>query len=106
MVEVVTVDIAVEPLGHIGGGEDTESLFLVAGREQSSAVLNDLIVLRGKLIIVVLVLIRDTSKFRRVELLGATTENDIERNVCPSVVLDTIEVGIDDSSILATETGV
>ena len=32
LVQILALDVAVEPLGHVGGGEDTKSLVLIAGR--------------------------------------------------------------------------
>ena len=102
LVQVLAVDVAVEPLGHVGGGEDTKGFLVVVGRQQSSAVLDDLVILLGELLVVVLALVGDTTKRGRVELLSTTTEDNINGDVSPGVVLDTVQVGVDNSTVLST----
>lgn len=105
LVEVLAVDVAVEPFGHIGGSENTESLVLGVGSLQSGAVLDDLVVLLGELVEVVLALICLSTKRRRIELLSTTAEENIDGYIGPSVVLNTVEVGVNNSLVLATRPG-
>jgi hypothetical protein len=103
LVQVLTVDVAIEPLGHVGGGEDSKSLLCVRGRKHGSAVLDDLVVRLGELIEVVLALVSDTTERRRVELFSATSEDDINGNVCPGVVLNTVKEGVDNCAVPLSE---
>jgi hypothetical protein len=104
LVQVLAVDVAVEPLGHVGGGKDTESLLSRFGGKQGGAVLDDLVALLGELLVVVLALISHTTERGRIELLGTTTEDNINGSLGPGVVLDTIEEGVDNSTILGAGT--
>lgn len=106
LVQVGAVDVAVEPLGHVGDSEDTESLLGVLGRQKSSAVLYDGVVGLLELLVVVLVLVGDATERGRVELLSTTAKDDIDGSLGPGVVSDTVEEGVDNSSVLATLTGV
>ena len=56
LVQVLAVDVAVEPFGHVGDSENTERLFGVLGGKERSTVLEDLIILLGELLVIILVL--------------------------------------------------
>jgi hypothetical protein len=105
LVQVLAVDVTVQPLSHVGGAEDTQGLLCYRGGEHGSAVQEDLVALLGELGVVILALVCDTSERRRIELLGTTTEDDINGSLGPGVVLDTVEESVDNSSILRSRTG-
>lgn len=106
LVQVLAVDVAVKPLGHVGGGEDTESLLRALGSKHFGAVLDNGVASLAELVVVVLVLVCNTAERRVVELLSTTTEDDIDGSLGPGVVLDTVKEGINNSAVLGTGTGV
>lgn len=106
LVEVLAVDITVKPLGHVGCGEDTEGLLLWVRRLKSCSVVKDLVAGLGEFFVVVLALICLSTERRWIELLGSTTEDDVDWDISPRVVLDTVEVSVDDGLVSTTVAGV
>jgi len=105
--EVGWVDVAVEPLGHVGDGEDTEGLAAVGAPLERSVVHNNVVASVAEYIVVVLTLVGHATERWRVELLSSTTEENIWTvPLCPSVVGDTVNERVDDCSVLATVSGV
>jgi hypothetical protein len=89
VLEVLCVDVAVQPNGHGALAENTKSLLAVVGSEERLLVIADGVALLGEFSIVVLALVRARTG---VELLSTATEEDIRAAVvCPGVVGHAIE---------------
>lgn len=101
---VVGVDVAVQPDGQDALGEDTESLLVVVDSLESSVVQADRVALLGELLVVILALVRTLAGE---ELLGTATEEDIGAVLSsPGPVGDTIESLVNERTILGTLAGV
>lgn len=74
LVEVFGVDVAVEPFGHVGDGEDAEVAGGVVGGLEGGVVEDDGVVLVGEELIVVLAF---EGVFVGVELLCSAAEENI-----------------------------
>lgn len=92
---VVLVDVSVQPLGHVGHGEDTQSALSVGSVLKSGVVLDDVVALVAELLIIIQALEGFAAGN---ELFGTTTEKHIgSSELRPCVVLDAVEEGIYDA---------
>lgn len=104
LLEVVGVDVAVQPDGQVALGENTESTLADVDVVQGSLVQADSVALVGKLLVVVLALV---GVLAGVELLGTATEEDVGAVLLgPGVVGDAIESLVNQRTVLGTATGV
>lgn len=102
--EVVLVDVAVEPHGEVALAKDTEGLLALVSSKERGLVHADGVSLLLELLVVVLALER---LLAGKELLGTTTEEDIGATVAsPGVVGVAVESLVNQRTILATGTGV
>ena len=102
--EVVLVDVAVEPDGEVALAENTKSTLALVGLEERGLVERDGVALLLELLVVVLALVRALTSE---EVLGTATEENIRATVLgPAVVGHTVESLVDQRTILASETGV
>jgi hypothetical protein len=102
--EVVLVDVAVEPDGEVALAEDTEGLLALVSGKERGLVHADGVSLLLELLVVVLALER---LLAGKELLGTATEEDIGATVAgPGVVGVAVESLVNQRTILATGTGV
>lgn len=105
VLDIVSVDITVQPNGHGGLAEDTESPLGRVGSSEGGLVPRDSVTLLGKLFVVVLALVATLASK---ELLSTSAEEDIRTLVIsPAIVgLDAVESLIDEGTVLRTATGV
>lgn len=102
--EVVLVDVAVEPDGEVALAENTESTLALIGLEERGFVKRDGVALLLELLVVVLALVRALAGE---EVLSTATEENIGATVLgPAVVGHAVESLVDQRPILASETGV
>lgn len=102
--EVVLVDVAVQPDGHDTLAKDTKSLLVVVGSEEGLLVSADRVSFLGELGIVVLALVRTGTGE---ELLSTATEEDIRTTVVgPGVVGHAVEGLVNQGAVLAAATSV
>ena len=102
--EVLGVDVAVEPDGHGALAEDTEGLLAVVELKEGGLVQADRVALVGELLIVVLALVGSGAGD---ELLSTATEENIRAVLLgPRVVGHAVKGLVDERTVLATETGV
>lgn len=102
--EVLGVDVAVEPDGEVALAEDAEGLLLGVGGEEGGLVEGDGVALVGELLVVVLALV---GALAGVELLGTTAEVDVGAvHGSPGVVGNTVESLVDDGTVEGTLAGV
>jgi hypothetical protein len=84
--------VTVEPLGHIGDGENTKSFAGIGQLAELIVVIRKSIAPLGELLIVVLVEVRDATERRVEEVLGTSTEESVRSGpVGPGVVLNSVE---------------
>jgi hypothetical protein len=103
VLEVVCVDIAVEPNGQVALAEDTESTLALVGLEKRCLVVGDSVALLLELLVVVLALVRALGE----EVLGTATEENIGALVLgPAVVAVAVESLVDERTVKASGTGV
>ena len=104
ILQVVGIDVAVEPDGHVEDGEDTECLLVVWCCQHGGLVQRDGVAGVGELLVVVQALVGSGT---RKELLGSSTENDIwSTHISPVGVIfsKTVELLIDQGTVLGPET--
>ena len=102
--EVIIVDISVEPDGEVALAKDTESLLVLVSSKERGLVGADGVALLLELSVVVLALER---LLAGKELLSTTTKEDIRAAVVgPAVVLHAVEGLLNQGTVLASETGV
>ena len=104
VLEVVRVDVAVEPDGHGALAEDTESFLAGVEGVEGGLVGAYAVALVGKLLIVVLA---QVGALAGVELLSTTAKEDVGTTVVgPAVVGNTVEGLVNERTVLATATSV
>lgn len=102
--EVVSVDVTVQPHGQVALAEDTEGLLLGVGGEEGGLVQADGVALLGELGVIVLALV---GALAGDELLGTSAEVDVGAGLSgPGVVVDAVEGLLDQRAVFATATGV
>lgn len=104
ILDVVLVHVAVQPDGKVALAKDTESRLAVVGSLEGSVVEADGVALLGKLLIIILALVRALAGD---ELLGAAAKEDVGALIgSPGPVGDTVESLINESAVLGTLAGV
>lgn len=104
LLDVVLVDVAVQPDGEVALAEDTEGGLADVGGLEGSVVQADGVALLGKLLVVVQSLV---GALAGEELLSTATEEDVGATlVGPGVVGDTVEGLVNESTVLGTATAV
>ena len=102
--DVVGVNVAVEPDRKVALAEDTESTLAVVSLKERGLVVRDSVALLLVLLVVVLALVGTLSSN---EVLGTATEENIGTLVLgPAVVAVSVEVLVDQRTVLASETSV
>ena len=101
--QVVGIDVAIEPDGHVGDGKDTECLLVVWRCQHGGLVERDGVAGVGKLLVVIQALVGGRSWK---ELLGSSTKDYIwSTNVGPVrvVVSETVELLVDQGTVLGSQ---
>ena len=102
--DVVGVNVAVEPDRKVALAEDTESTLAVISLEERGLVVRDSVALLLVLLVVVLALVGTLSSN---EVLSTATEENIGTLVLgPAVVAVSVEILVDQRTVLASETSV
>lgn len=104
ILEVVLVDVSIQPHGEILLAKDTEGPLVVGGLEERRLVQADRVSLLGKLGVVVLALV---GVFTCKEVLCTASKEDVGPvSLCPAVVGESVERLVDQGTVLATEASV
>ncbi len=99
----MSVNVAIEPFGHVGDGENAKRLCAIGGLLKRGIIEEDAVTFRGEGGIVVSALIRG---FARDELFSSAAKQNVGTGpVGPSVIGDAVEVGVDNLSIHASISG-
>ena len=102
--EVISVDITVQPHGQVALAEDTEGLLLGVSGKERGLIQADGVALLGELGVVVLALVRALAGN---ELLGTSAEVDVGAGLSgPGVVVDAVEGLLDQRAVFGTAAGV
>ena len=101
--EVVRVDVAVEPGGHVAGGEESKGSGVIRGLRKGGVVPADAVSALRKKVVVGLVLVRLLGE----EVLSTTAKEHVGSvELGPGVVLQAVVVAVDNMSIRAAISGV